>query len=477
LIAREKKSVPQAECPFGALYEAGKRPRMNQKKRENTSMVRRFKSPTAGGEQVGLKRKGIVCRLKCRNSDVEDKGPEGVIQVNFLIRTNSIGPDITVKLNRFLRSAFRGRDFRALYRIKTLPAPVLSACQQTATSASDVIWIQRGSPDKPLLNKQDHILGRFGMWRHVALVILIGMLTVMAGAATWPYRTVPVERSGVEQQIAQIEAGLRTGGSRYEDLQRLIDDLGRYEMRVRELQKNLLYELGIRNQEYDFIEQEIKAVMAEFGAERYIVPPDFVEQVIRFTKQLQGRDRDITARALSARKDLETVRRILEQENVPPDLVYMALVESDFLTDSVSVKGAAGLWQFMGITAREYGMVVNEKVDDRFDLYKSSRAAGRYLRNLILDFGSGSSVMLALAAYNSGPERVRRAIRSVRDPIEQRNFWYLYQTKALPKETRLYVPKVIAAIIVGRNPQHFGFSGEECVKADPVSLADAQAAR
>jgi soluble lytic murein transglycosylase-like protein len=450
---------------------------MNQEKGENTSMVRRFKRPTAGREQVGLRRKGIVCRLKCRNSGAEEKGREGVIQVSLLIRANSIGPEITVKLNRLLRSAFRGRDFRALYYTKTLSTPVLTACPQTAAGVSDVKWIQQGSPDKPLLNEQERLVGCFGMWRHVALVILIGVLTVMAGAATWPYRTVPVERSGVEQQIAQIEAGLSTGGSKYEDLQRLIDDLGRYEMRVRELQRNLLYELGIRNQEYDFIEQEIKAVMAEFGAERYIVPPDFVEQVIRFTKQLQVRDRDITARALAAHKDLETVRRILEQENVPPDLVYMALVESDFLTNSVSVKGAAGLWQFMGITAREYGMVVDEKVDDRFDLYKSSRAAGRYLRNLILDFGSGSSVMLALAAYNAGPERVRRAILCVQDPIEQRNFWYLYKTKALPKETRLYVPKVIAAIIVGRNPQHFGFSGEECVKANLVSLADAQAAQ
>jgi membrane-bound lytic murein transglycosylase D len=66
--------------------------------------------------------------------------------------------------------------------------------------------------------------------------------------------------------------------------------------------------------------------------------------------------------------------------------------------------------------------------------------------------------MLALAAYNLGPGKVKRAMRTVNDPIKQRNFWYLYRTKALPAETREYIPKTIAAIIIGRNPEKLGFS-------------------
>jgi len=69
--------------------------------------------------------------------------------------------------------------------------------------------------------------------------------------------------------------------------------------------------------------------------------------------------------------------------------------------------------------------------------------------------------MLALAAYNLGPTRVRQAIRKIDDPIRQRSFWYLYRVRALPVETRQYVPKIIAAIVLGRNPERFGFSSAE----------------
>ena len=106
-----------------------------------------------------------------------------------------------------------------------------------------------------------------------------------------------------------------------------------------------------------------------------------------------------------------------------------------------------GRWQLEDFRESEIGC----------DAQKSTRAACRYLRELILDFGSGTSVMLALAAYNVGPTRVKQEIRKVSDPIKQRNFWYLYRVRALPGETRQYVPKVIAAMIIGRSPERFGF--------------------
>jgi membrane-bound lytic murein transglycosylase D len=100
---------------------------------------------------------------------------------------------------------------------------------------------------------------------------------------------------------------------------------------------------------------------------------------------------------------------------------------------------------------------VDGKVDERRNARKSTEAACKYIRDLILDFGAGSSVMLALAAYNLGPAKVKQAVRAVSDPIKQRNFWYLYRIRALPVETREYVPKVIAAMIIGRHPDRFDF--------------------
>ena len=112
----------------------------------------------------------------------------------------------------------------------------------------------------------------------------------------------------------------------------------------------------------------------------------------------------------------------------------MVLVESAFLSENLSRAGAVGLWQFTPATARAYGLRVNNNVDERLDARKATRAGCKYIRELILEFGAGSSVMLALAAYNLGPGKVRQAVRRVSDPIKQRDFWYLYRTRALPGE-------------------------------------------
>ncbi len=165
------------------------------------------------------------------------------------------------------------------------------------------------------------------------------------------------------------------------------------------------------------------------------------------------------ARALGDLKpSLDSMRKVFESKKLPPDLAYMALAESGLINTGVSSAGAAGVWQFTPATARALGLKVGGGVDERYSAVKSTRAAAQYIHQLILEFGAGSSVMLAMAAYNVGPARVKGAIyRLVNDPIRQRNFWYLYRRRALPLETRAYVPKVIAAMIIGRNPARFGF--------------------
>ncbi len=288
--------------------------------------------------------------------------------------------------------------------------------------------------------------------------LLLGALVVVTLGAISMIASVRLEKENLDGHIAQLEQEL----VEVDDPKRvdeLLLELEEYERKARKLQRTMLYELGARDAEHDFVEAEIRVLLEIFGAERYVVPVEFVEQVRVYLQRYQSRDRRHVERLLNEYgEQMAIVRNILAQYNLPPDLAYMILVESAFLEDSRSHAGAAGIWQFMPPTARSYGLVVDATVDERFDFEKSTHAAARYLRDLILEFGSGNSVMLALAAYNTGPTRVRREVRKIEDPIRQRNFWYLYRKHALPKETREYVPKIFAALIIGRHPARFGFT-------------------
>jgi pSer/pThr/pTyr-binding forkhead associated (FHA) protein/soluble lytic murein transglycosylase-like protein len=265
------------------------------------------------------------------------------------------------------------------------------------------------------------------------------------------------EKRTIDTHIQQIDAQLQKAGEAM-DTDRLISQLGDYSQEGESLQRNLLYRLSVHD-EGDFVTRELRSVMAEFGAEVYSIPPDFIERVNHYIAQDQGPDRPLIAHALTqARGQLRTIQQILQKQELPVDLAYIPLVESSLEADKASQAGAVGPWQFTAPTARAYGLRVDAQVDERKELVKSTLATCKYLRDLILDFGTGSSVMLALAAYNSGTSTVKQAVsKTVRDPIKQRNFWYLYRSRALPRETSEYVPRVFAAILIGRNPRHFGF--------------------
>ncbi len=295
--------------------------------------------------------------------------------------------------------------------------------------------------------------------KHRRVIVTLAILLVATVSfAFWRISELKVQKRDIDEQILQIETKLEAGGLDDSEIRNLITQLNEYQEQARSLQDSMFYKLGVEGREQAFIENEIRALMAEFGAEEYSIPPEFSEQVGVYVESYRTTDREVVQRALgSRREELEQMRQIFAAMNLPPDLVAMVLVESAFLSQSQSSKGAAGLWQFTPATARAYGLRVNQSADERYDLEKATEAAGSYIRELILDFGSGSSVMLALAAYNSGPGKVKRAVRRVEDPIKQRNFWYLYRVRALPRETRNYVPKIIAAIIIGRNLDEFGF--------------------
>ena len=291
----------------------------------------------------------------------------------------------------------------------------------------------------------------------VGYSLLAGLLTVST-VAVWKINAMRSEKRGIDAHIQQLEAQLQKANSNA-DFDGLISQLGNYQNEAESLEHSLLYRIGGGQQKVSYLIRGLHSLMAEFGAEVYSIPPDFVERVNYYIEQDEGPNRPIMDRALNqASGDIETIRHILEEQHLPSDLAYLPLVESALTTGKTSAAGAAGPWQFTEPTARAYGLRVDARIDERKSLPKSTLAACKYLRELILDFGAGSSVMLALAAYDSGATKVKQAVdRNVRDPIKQRNFWYLYRRHALPLETREYVPKVFAAMLIGRDPRHFGF--------------------
>lgn len=148
---------------------------------------------------------------------------------------------------------------------------------------------------------------------------------------------------------------------------------------------------------------------------------------------------------------LPAIREAFVAEGLPAELAYVALVESEFRAEAVSGAKAKGFWQFMPATGRRFGLAQDSWVDERSDTEKATRAAAQYLRHLHDVFEDWN---LALAAYNAGEGTVRRAIRR----HGTNDFWELSRARALPRETRDYVPRIQAAILVAGAPERYGFA-------------------
>jgi membrane-bound lytic murein transglycosylase D len=174
------------------------------------------------------------------------------------------------------------------------------------------------------------------------------------------------------------------------------------------------------------------------------------------------------------------IRNTMKKYGVPEDMVYLALIESGFSNTAVSRSRAVGMWQFMKGTAKLYGLRVDRWVDQRRDPYRSTDAAARFLAMLQDRFGS---IYLAAAAYNAGPGRVGRGLRRLPDDDEgadslsnDADFFRLYDTRLIRRETKDYVPKLIAAALIAKEPTKYGFprlAPDDTILPDSIVVPDA----
>ncbi len=216
------------------------------------------------------------------------------------------------------------------------------------------------------------------------------------------------------------------------------------------------------------------AVASDVSGETYDIPIVVNDAVLKVLATFQGELHEIIARGLArSGRYVPMIHRIFQEEGIPTDLAQVALIESSFLPRARSPRAAHGIWQFMPRTGRQYGLTANAVVDERSDPEKATRAAAKhltYLHELFHDW------YLALAAYNAGEGKVLRA----QERTGLNDFWQLAASGTLRAQTQNYVPAVIAATLIAKNPKHYGFDVEyesplkyETIKLDrPVRLRD-----
>lgn len=184
---------------------------------------------------------------------------------------------------------------------------------------------------------------------------------------------------------------------------------------------------------------------------KFDVPIQMNKQVMAYLVYFSTERKAVIQRYLSrSTRYLPMIKEVFQEAGLPEDLAYLAMIESGFNNKAYSPAAACGMWQFIKGTGLRYGLTIDSYVDERRDPEKATRAAAQYLLDLYKQFGSW---YLAAASYNCGEGRVQRELNQ----SNHKNFWELSANQCLPTETKNYVPQMIAATIIAKNPEKFGF--------------------
>ncbi len=199
------------------------------------------------------------------------------------------------------------------------------------------------------------------------------------------------------------------------------------------------------NKDQQYLNQQKQEVTYDF-------PIVINKQVEAYIDIFQNRQKKTFRRWLiRSGKYIPMFQKELREAGLPEDLAYLAMIESGFSQRAYSRAKAVGLWQFMKATGKEYNLRIDKYVDERRHAEKSTKAAVAFLSDLYASFGDWH---LAVAGYNAGGGKIRRGLKRYKED----NFWSLAQHRYLKLETKRYVPKLIAAIIISKNPEQYGFT-------------------
>ncbi len=199
-------------------------------------------------------------------------------------------------------------------------------------------------------------------------------------------------------------------------------------------------------------EKERQKIQQVVGQISYDIPIVLNPHVLAFVEAFQTRVRKEFEDGLKrSGAYLSLIRDIFRKSGLPEDLAYMAHQESAFKLNAYSRARAKGMWQFMSFTGRKYGLKSDLWVDERCDFEKATRAAALYLKEL---YDRYDDWYLAMAAYNAGEGKIDRAVARART----KDFWALTRTRYLRRETKSYVPAILASILIDKSPEDYGFN-------------------
>lgn len=322
--------------------------------------------------------------------------------------------------------------------------------------------LQTITPNK---QHQESIKNRPEIHVNKTAVILISLFVViLISAVTIPFISYKSKISAsiaAKKEVDRMEVELQTAvekGSSSEDIEKLYASLVQKQKALDAISSKIdKNDIKIYD---DTVAYFVNEIMTELHADNYNIPKTLLDRVSFYINKFTAKKTKGGMELIMSRRDtyFPYIEKVFTEKKVPLVLAYVSMQESLLNPNAKSHAGAAGLWQFIPSTGRTYGLRISGSVDERLDWQKATVAAAGYFRKLLSLYGKGEGVLLAIASYNAGEHKIMKALSLVEDPLLDRDFFYLYRTSTLlAKETREYVPQILARAIIDRHRKYYGF--------------------